>query len=152
MLKALALIVAISASAAGSQDPVAERAWAIERLRWGLDDQLYDYPSARFRDLRVARRDHGPDGHGYYFCGEVNARNLEGAYTGWRYISGGLIWYDDKPLPFEPVIWIERRSEIARPTDVRPSLQSDVNGMACLSTMDASLRGEDLDGEALLTY
>lgn len=45
-----------------------------------LDEQLLDYPAARFRDVR---------GEGPVICGFVNAKNRMGAYTGWA----RFVWF-----------------------------------------------------------
>ena len=51
-----------------------------------LDSQLVDYPSARFRNVRAhySRRTLGGE-HALTFCGEVNAKNTMGGYTGWAH-------------------------------------------------------------------
>jgi hypothetical protein len=52
-----------------------------------LDAQLFDYPTARFRDVRVtanpvAEAESGrTSGH---LCGYVNSKNRMGAYVGWQ--------------------------------------------------------------------
>lgn len=49
-----------------------------------LDNDLADYPSARFRNVRATyspRIEGGKDR--LTFCGELNAKNHMGGYTGW---------------------------------------------------------------------
>ncbi len=43
--------------------------------RTALDARLFDYPSARFRDVR---------GNAMVICGFVNGKNRMGAYGGWK--------------------------------------------------------------------
>ena len=45
-------------------------------VRAGLETQLLDYPTARFRNVRVQKS-------GDSLCGEVNSKNRMGAYSGW---------------------------------------------------------------------
>lgn len=40
-----------------------------------LEDRLFDYPAARFRTVRA---------NDFMICGEVNAKNRLGAFTGWK--------------------------------------------------------------------
>jgi hypothetical protein len=48
----------------------------VAGIRDGLDTRLVDYPSARFRNVRIAA-------DLSYACGEVNSRNQMGGMTGW---------------------------------------------------------------------
>lgn len=53
------------------------------RVRKTLDDQLLDYPAARFRNVRAAYLESGgPDT--VRLCGEINPRNRAGGYNGWQ--------------------------------------------------------------------
>ncbi|WEK56488.1 MAG: hypothetical protein P0Y52_07935 [Candidatus Brevundimonas phytovorans] len=59
--------------------------------RSALDARLFDFPSARFRDVR---------GDANVLCGFVNAKNRLGAYTGWKrfaYVAFG----DDPSIYFD---------------------------------------------------
>ncbi|WP_100259298.1 hypothetical protein [Qipengyuania seohaensis] len=71
---------------------------AVEEARKALDDQLTDYPSARFRGVRarivpsVYSSDEGQSdkvpwthrgGPILVLCGQINAKNRMGGYTGW---------------------------------------------------------------------
>lgn len=62
--------------------PVAERPADAHfaAARDAMDKQLFDYTSARFRDVR---------GDGALICGFVNAKNRMGAYTGWS----RFVWF-----------------------------------------------------------
>ncbi len=61
-----------------------------------LDERLFDYPSARFRDVR---------GRDKVLCGFVNAKNRMGAYSGWSrfaYITLGgepSLYMEDRDNP-----------------------------------------------------
>lgn len=69
------------------------------RVREALNEQLMDYPSARFRDVRA---------DGSRVCGFVNAKNAMGAYIGWRPFGvidsarGAVLVVDDAYL-IEPI-------------------------------------------------
>lgn len=66
----------------------------IAEARSALDERLFDYPSARFRDVR---------GSSVAICGFVNAKNRLGAYSGWKRFAaysdedGGSGLYLDDP-------------------------------------------------------
>jgi hypothetical protein len=51
------------------------------KARGEFDKTLFDYPSARFRDVTVTL---APKGGNPYVCGLVNAKNRMGAYIGWK--------------------------------------------------------------------
>lgn len=77
----LALAVAGVADAAPHAASTPADDPTVSLARKALDDYLRDYPSARFRNvLRIVATN--PDGAS--FCGEVNATNRSGGYTGWR--------------------------------------------------------------------
>lgn len=46
-----------------------------------MDGMFFDYPSARFRDVKTGVR----NSH-RVICGMANAKNRMGAYVGWRYL------------------------------------------------------------------
>lgn len=85
MVRAKALIVAgaLAVSAIASQPAAAPKhsaqatdtAARVESLKRGLDEHLADYPSARFRDVKMS-----DDGA---VCGFVNSKNRVGGYAGW---------------------------------------------------------------------
>jgi len=78
-MRALALVVglgvAIAAPAAGKQGGAPEA--LIHQAQRLLDDRLADYPSARFRDVRMTK-------DGKYLCGAVNSKTPMGGYGGWH--------------------------------------------------------------------
>lgn len=51
----------------------------LAAARQTLDNDLADYPSARFRNVTAERT-----GNSIAFCGEVNSRNRMGGMTGWQ--------------------------------------------------------------------
>ncbi|MNR28125.1 hypothetical protein D3C85_1454360 [compost metagenome] len=53
----------------------------VAQVREGLDKRLVDYPSARFKDVRIST-------DLKYACGEVNSRNQMGGMTGWAPFYG----------------------------------------------------------------
>lgn len=104
---AVALIVCPIAALAQAGPPVSatagelhERAQAaLPAVREALDGALTDYPSARFRNVqaRLVRSVYSTDegqsnkvpwthrgGVVLVFCGEINAKNRMGGYTGWE--------------------------------------------------------------------
>lgn len=52
----------------------------LPKARDVLDQQLVDYPSARFRSVAAHSPRHGT---GTVYCGLLNSRNRAGGYTGW---------------------------------------------------------------------
>ncbi|ALG60983.1 MULTISPECIES: hypothetical protein [Citromicrobium] len=99
-----ATLISIPVMAAAQTDTAQEtlnaRAMAaIPEARATLDDALTDYPSARFRNVQarlvrsVYTSDEGQSdkvpwkhrgGIVLIFCGEINAKNRMGGYTGWE--------------------------------------------------------------------
>lgn len=69
VLMVVAAIATLQGSGPGPVTP-----GQIAEARTALDERLFDYPSARFRDVR---------GRDKVLCGFVNAKNRMGAYTGW---------------------------------------------------------------------
>lgn len=69
----IALAFALSLVAQDSPAPVEN----IAAIRYALDSHLTDYPSARFRGVKLSE-------DGLFACGEVNARTPAGGYAGWR--------------------------------------------------------------------
>lgn len=62
----------------------------FQAARAALNEQLLDYPSARFRDVR---------GSESMICGYVNSKNRLGAYTGWSRFAayaGGSLYISDQ--------------------------------------------------------
>lgn len=56
---------------------------AIPILKKALEDQLLDYSSAKFKDVRAGYDRSRIEQYGVVFCGEVNGKNSFGGYTGW---------------------------------------------------------------------
>lgn len=52
-------------------------------IRSAFNDEMLDYPSARFRDVQISLNT-GADGPQPYLCGYVNGKNRIGAYVGWQ--------------------------------------------------------------------
>lgn len=74
------MLAAVVGGAEASARPATPK--EIEAIRSALDRDLYDSQSARFRDVQVGR-DPKP-GDLRFACGQVNAKNLMGAYVGYR--------------------------------------------------------------------
>ena len=77
-------ILTLTAALLG-QDPARSPATAPETVvavKSALDDGLVDYPSARFRDVRLVTR---PSNTFVTLavCGEYNSRTRDGGYSGW---------------------------------------------------------------------
>nr|WP_314136946.1 hypothetical protein [uncultured Brevundimonas sp.] len=71
----MVLVVMAAMAALQGSRPGPVTAAQITDARRALDARLFDYPSARFRDVR---------GTGFALCGFVNAKNRYGAYSGWK--------------------------------------------------------------------
>lgn len=50
-----------------------------------VDDRLVDYPSARFRDVYAVWRSVRGEEPEFSICGQVEAKNRLGGYTGWQH-------------------------------------------------------------------
>ena len=65
----------------------------VPAIRQHLDAQLIDYPTARFRDVRVTANPEAEAERGVvggYLCGFVNSKNRMGGYVGWqRFMASG---------------------------------------------------------------
>jgi len=79
-----------AASARPSQEKL------VEMARAGLETRLLDAQSARIRDINFSATDPADNS----VCGLVNAKNLHGAYTGYKAFIGMFIgmdgWKDPK--------------------------------------------------------
>jgi hypothetical protein len=62
---------------------------AAAQARTTLSAELLDYEATRFQSVRAILP---TDRKFPYFCGQINAKNSFGAYTGWKdfYVDGGL--------------------------------------------------------------
>ena len=70
------MVLGLVAALTGCDQPPSDRAF-VDGLKAEFDSQLFDYPSARFRNVRFSRSTG-------IACGDVNSRNQFGAYVGWR--------------------------------------------------------------------
>jgi hypothetical protein len=73
---------------------------AATAARYEITKDLADPESARFRNVRAFQTQAGGD---IFFCGEINAKNQFGAYTGYRpFVAGGglgeIAGLSDEPL------------------------------------------------------
>lgn len=73
----ISTLAALLIAAAPAQDAPAR---SFDAVRDILDSRLTDYPSARFRRVRVSE-------DGANLCGEVNSRTPAGGYGGWAMFS-----------------------------------------------------------------
>jgi hypothetical protein len=96
-----------------------------------MDNTLNDFPSARIRNVKARysrRADNGQD-H-INFCGEVNAKNAAGGYTGWRPFAL-LTGSDLQPTMEGTRVWIggdfaaDNLIEAACPTGAQAWLPKD---------------------------
>lgn len=85
-------------------------------IRDALDSRLTDYPSARFRRVRVAA-------DGSHVCGEVNARGPAGGYEGWKplIIEGAQSEVPDIQIAQAPAVAREFLTRCEARRDWRPS-------------------------------
>lgn len=91
------MMAAVAAMQGSGPGPVTDA--QVRSARSAFDEQLLDFPSARFKDVT---------GNGYVLCGQVNAKNRVGAYIGWT--------------PFAAV-WREGRTSIyIQEADAEPPL------------------------------
>lgn len=73
--------VALAIGAFSSSVALEVTTWSPDRLinasRTLFDERLVDYPSARFKDVRMSE-------DATFLCGSVNSRSRAGGYTGWH--------------------------------------------------------------------
>lgn len=86
-LIAFAVAMAVASPAAAQfLDPQNQQAallnLRIASAREGVIENLRDPEAAKFRHVIALRANQG--NRGYFFCGEVNAKNAYGAYVGFR--------------------------------------------------------------------
>lgn len=116
------LVITAAVAALAQSVPVGEPRGSptpeqFTRLREAFEEKLLDFPSARFRAVRA---DSGR------VCGQVNAKNSFGAFTGWKPFgsidspSGTILVIDDAYL-LEPIC---TPALMATPRDYAPRLQS----------------------------
>lgn len=120
MLLSLSLSLMLASSAI-LDVPLADKdvpAPIIEQARQALDDQLVDYPSARFRHT-YARR---VSGDVIQFCGEANMKNRMGGYGGWK---GFALTMGNRPEVAD-VSCGDITDERISPTDYSSALSSPV--------------------------
>lgn len=98
--------VVVLGATAWTYSPWSERSKDLKVADAGMAsvrDSLFDVESARWRDVRVVVKN-APNGRLRTLCGEVNAKNRFGGYTGFqRFIATGQIGatFDDGTLMFE---------------------------------------------------
>lgn len=81
-------------------------------LRASVNDQLKDPSSTQFRNERIT--------NGGYLCGELNSKNGNGGYVGFkRYISGANVHY------LEGIGSIRKQGEIASTSEVLEMLNKE---------------------------
>ncbi|QBX37219.1 hypothetical protein E4M02_02605 [Brevundimonas sp. S30B] len=73
-MKSLLIAAGLMAFVAPQQTVPGPGTAQLAAARAALDERLLDYPSARFREVR---------GNNMVLCGNVNAKNRMGAYSGW---------------------------------------------------------------------
>lgn len=80
------LIAGLLFLAAQAVTPQAPAPALLADARRAFNESLFDYPSARFREVRANQS---------VLCGNVNAKNQLGAYVGWRPFV--FVRYDAQP-------------------------------------------------------
>lgn len=91
------IFAALAALTTPGAQPSAE---LFAKVRDALDEQLFDYPSTRFREVTADDA---------VVCGRLNAKNRMGAYTGWTrfgafYRDGKVSLYVDDPSSPPPLL------------------------------------------------
>ena len=80
------LIAGLMFLVAQAVTPQAPTPALLTDARRAFNESLFDYPSARFRDVR---------GNQAVLCGNVNAKNQLGGYVGWRPFA--FVRFDEQP-------------------------------------------------------
>lgn len=95
----ITLLLALAADPATvSAAQVAQARDEAVSIRAAFNEEMLDFPSARFRDVRVSLNT-AADGPQPYLCGYVNGKNRMGAYVGWQPFTaseGFLVIGDDE--------------------------------------------------------
>lgn len=92
----------------------------IAALRQTLDRELTDYPTARFRDVRIVRR---PSNQFVQVaaCGWVNAQGPAGGYSGWaRFVAlDERLQFDRDPIGRRAIqVWCDGADVVVLAEDV----------------------------------
>lgn len=70
-----------------SRAQIAQAVADVPAARRALDDLMFDYPSARFRNVYITVNLDTDAPRRAYLCGFVNGKNRMGAYAGWTRFS-----------------------------------------------------------------
>ncbi|MGE6320574.1 hypothetical protein ACQKEF_09885 [Pseudomonas oryzihabitans] len=101
------LIGALLLAACGDSDSS-----KIELARKAVKEKLNDPDSAQFRNDRVTEAEPGVKAKGgFYVCGEVNAKNRMGGYTGFTQYVASIIKTDTAYVEIGPDAWKYGRCE-----------------------------------------
>lgn len=112
-LRLAAVFIALSTNqASAAPAPASPEKAFVSEVREALDLALKDYPSARFKQVRIAFT---PGGH-RLVCGLVNSKATTGGYAGWEYFwadvpEGGAVTlsfsYHDECSAYD-VTWLPK--------------------------------------------
>lgn len=101
--------VLILAVLAGCTDADSAR---IDLARNAVKEKLSDPGSAQFRNDRITEAEPGIKAKGgFYVCGEVNAKNRMGGYTGFTQYVASIIKTDTAYVEIGPDAWTYGRCE-----------------------------------------
>lgn len=107
LLSVVTVGAAILAGSCGAPSVPSSQQAFLDRVKTELQNEMFDYPSARFQNVRLATQ-------GDIICGEVNGKNQLGAYTGWSPFvfsddgTGGLVRLPaTRPCGEPPEDWLE---------------------------------------------
>jgi hypothetical protein len=84
MLIAALLALGTANADAADETPQSAGAFLTANSHGLLEGYLRDYPATRFRRVYPHRYEAGPGKPFWYLCGEINAKNGLGGYTGWE--------------------------------------------------------------------
>ncbi len=84
----------------------------IDLARNAVKEKLNDPASAQFRNDRVTEAEAGIKAKGgFYVCGEVNAKNRMGGYTGFTQYVASIIKTDTAYVEIGPDAWMYGRCQ-----------------------------------------
>lgn len=104
-------MLALCSANVSAQSRIASKA-EIELIRDGMQGRLKDADSAKFRNVRI-----GTTSHKDTICGDVNAKNSFGAYSGFVSFMGSYLgpdaYTDSATVKRKPTVLILRVDESA---------------------------------------
>lgn len=124
---------------------------SVRIIRETLDRDLFDFETARFKDVSVTAASSG-DRRSVLFCGEINARNRDGGYAGWQIVRGGVTWRVGEAWPTRAAVVYSRRDDIAIPSrdsEAQQQIDMTLGTMACSAAAIEAGDGAPMQTERL---